>query len=197
VDDNELNQLLQSARIPERPTRYWAEFPEEVIRRLRREAAEARAEPRKVPVMVWAIGFATACVVIGFVVGSWHGHRRSYEGESLAANAKLIHEVAALFPNRVRAVISDDSGMRLVLSEQADVPVSAPLFLKVCDGKNCQRIITFSGQEVHIGGKSFEVLADAQGAVMLVGSQGFWTSAEPGRSLANLKFEAKVLEAAL
>ena len=45
--------------------------------------------------------------------------------------------------------------MRLVLSEQADVPVSAPLFLKVCDGKNCQRIITFSGQgrgSVFLGG---------------------------------------------
>ena len=145
--------------------------------------------------LIWTTGFATACLVIG--IGVWHGRRQVSEVSSLAESARLIREVGALFPQRVRAIISGQSGVRLVLSDQADVPVSTPLWVSMCQGKRCQTIVTFSGQEIQLAGQSFEVLVDAWDNVLLVGQQTVWSSSEPARPLASLNIRAKTLEAAL
>ena len=70
--------------------------------------------------------------------------------------------------------------IHLSLAEEASVPQSQPLWIKVCEGKVCRSIITFSGQVVQIADKPVEVLADAQGGVMLVGEHFFWSSREGG-----------------
>ncbi|HYT60150.1 MAG TPA: hypothetical protein VEL06_08255 [Haliangiales bacterium] len=194
----DLNQFLKSARVPERPPQYWEQFPDAVVRRLRQGSVLAAPKrPRKPPLLIWATGFATACLVIGFGMGVWQGHRQVSEVRSLAESARLIHEVAALFPHRVRAIISDDSGVRLVLSDQPDVPYSTPLWVRLCQGKRCQTIVTFSGQEIRLADQSFEVLADARDNVLLVGKKTVWSSADPARPVARLKIRAKALEVAM
>lgn len=194
----DLNQSLKSARVPERPAQFWEQFPGAVVRRLRQGSVLAAPKrTRKPPLLIWATGFATACLVIGFGIGVWHGRRQVSEVSSLAESARLIHEVAALFPHRVRAIISDDSGVRLVLSDQPDVPDSTPLWVRICRGKKCQTIVTFSGQEIQLADLSFEVLADAKDNVLLVCQKTVWSSSEPARPLASLKIRAKALEAAL
>jgi hypothetical protein len=198
MTDSELNQILKSARLPERPAPFWEACPRQVIRRLRQAPGPERHEPRRqFSLALWGIGFATACLAIGFAFGFWHGRRNHAEDGLLAEDGKLVREVAALFPNRVRAIISDNTGVRLVLSDLPDVPASAPLFLKICRGKKCQSIITFSGQEIQVAGQEFEVLADARGNVFLVGHQGVWTTAEPNRRLSGLKIEGQALRAVL
>jgi hypothetical protein len=195
MNESELNQTLKSARLPERAPEYWEKFPNAVVRRLRQEATLSMRRPaRKPALLIWATGFATACLVIGFGVGVWHGRS---ELSSLAESARLIREVAALFPKRVRAIISDESGVRLVLSDQADVPASTPLWVSVCQAGKCQTIVTFSGQKIQLADQSFDVLTDAKDNVLLIGPQTFWSSSDPARSLATLNIKAKVLEAAL
>lgn len=197
MNDSDLNKLLKSARVPERMPEYWERFPTAVVRRLRQgSVSETRTAHRKPPWLIWATGFATACLVIGFGIGVWHG-RQGSEVRSWAESARLIREVGALFPQRVRAIISDDSGVRLVLSEQPDVPDSRPLWVSICQGKRCQTIVTFSGQQIQFAEQSFEVLADAKDNVLLVGQRTVWSSSEPARPLASLRIRAKALEAAL
>jgi hypothetical protein len=198
MKDSDLNHVLKSARAPERAPEYWEQFPSAVVRRLRQGSFPAPPNcARKRPVLIWASGFATACLVLGFGIGVWHGRRQASEVRSLAESAKLIHEVAALFPQRVRAIVSDDSGVRLVLSDQPDVPASTPLWVKICQGRKCQTIVTFSGQTIQLADQSFEVLTDARDNVLLVGPQTVWSSSDPARPLASLKIEAKALEATL
>ncbi len=198
MNDSDLNEFLKSARAPERAPEYWDQFPNTVVRRLSQGSVLAAPTPaRKPPLLIWATAFATACLVIGFGTGVWHGRRQASEASSLAESARLIREVAALFPQRVRAVISDDAGVRLVLSEQPDVPDSTPLWLRICQGRICQTIVTFSGQEIQLADQSFEVLADAEGHVLLVGRRTVWSSSDPARPWASLKITAKALETVL
>jgi hypothetical protein len=52
------------------------------------------------------------------------------------------------------------------------------LWIKICDGKQCRSVVTFSGQAMQIAGQRVEVLADARGGVMLLGDHFFWSSRE-------------------
>jgi hypothetical protein len=83
--------------------------------------------------------------------------------------------------------------MQLVLADRADVPDSPPLFVKICDGKNCSSLVTFSGQEVEVDGQKITVLADANGGIILAGNQFVWSSTGPNRLHDGLKIEAKCL----
>jgi hypothetical protein len=111
----------------------------------------------------------------------------------LLENEAVIRETLAMFPNQVRAIIQDHDGMRLVLSEEADVPDSPPLWIKICNGKDCRVVVTFSGQSFQIAKETVEVLADAQGQVMLVGDRLFWSATGRSRSAAALRIRARPL----
>jgi hypothetical protein len=198
MNDTDLNRILKSARVPEPPTEYWREFPGTVVRRLRQGDGGGAAEPRRRPALpFWSLGLATACLVIGCAVGLWLAGRPSAPNDLLAQNFELLREVTAMFPNSVRAVVADESGVRLVLSDQPDVPPSSPLLIRVCRGNRCQSVITFSGQTVELAGIPVEVLADAEGHVLLVGERVVWSSAEGGPLFADGKVEAHVLEVVL
>lgn len=199
MNDVELIGILKSARVREPSPEYWEQFPQEIIRRLRTESIERISNKRRAPVIVglrWA-GFAAVCLVVILSIELRRGHRDELDKGLLAESANVIREVTALFPNRVRAIVSDASGTRLVLADEANVPKSAPLLVKVCEGTKCETIITFSGQEILVANKRFEVLADVSGNVLLVGDRQVWSSADAKRSLANLKVAAKAIEVVL
>ena len=111
--------------------------------------------------------------------------------------AKVVQELLTLFPHRVRAIIEDERGVRLVLSEQPDVPSSTPLWVRICDPKHCQSAVTFSGQELLLAGEHFEVLENAQGEVMLMGSRSLLWSGDPGNSSAHLRIQVRALAGVL
>ena len=88
----------------------------------------------------------------------------------------------------------EESGPRLVLSEKPDVPASPPVFVRICAKTGCRSFITFSGQRVRMNGDEFEILADAQGGVIVVGGQAVWSSAGARSTRLPYRIQAQRLE---
>jgi len=193
MNDSELDQKLKAAREPALDKTYRDAFPQTVLANLRSDTWKTHPPRRSLfPRLAW--GFATAaCVVLAFGVGHWHGHQEAAAPASLLANAKLIHETMAMFPNQVRAIVQDEHGMKLILADQADVPSSTPLYVKICEGEKCSTLVTFSGQEIQIAGQKLTVLADASGGIILEGSKFVWSSTAPNYARKGLKIEARPL----
>ena len=146
------------------------------------------------PRLAWAFGLA-ACVVIAFAISQKHGgiKTEAVSAKDDLADIKVIRETLALFPNRVRAIVQDEHGLHLVLSDTDDVPASPPLYVSICDGKNCSSFVTFSGQEIQIAGQKVTVLSDTRGGIILTGNQFVWSNAERTHAGGHLKIEAKNL----
>lgn len=127
----------------------------------------------------WVWGTAAAiCLTIVLAVGHWRAKTEIASVPNLLQNTKLIHETLAMFPNRVHAIVQDEQGLKLVLSERENIPASAPLYVRVCDGQRCVSFVTFSGQEIQVAGHSISVLADTHGKMILVGDNFLWSDAD-------------------
>ena len=187
--DKTLGNLLKSARVPERGGEYWEQFPGCVTRRLAEGARSAGSEaPRSLPI-AWAVGLATACAVVGLGTGWWMTSSRV---PSQPDYAKLYAEVASVFPRQIRAIVVNEDGPRLVLADQPSVPASAPVLLRLCRDRQCQNVITFSGQRVRVNGESIELLTDGRGDLLVIGRRFLWSSADP-RPAGNWRIDAKRL----
>ena len=195
MDKSELDSILKKARTPQPTKEFWEEFPQQVVRQLNRvRTGNHRVERNWFPRLAW--GFATAiCILAAFAIGHWRGRVETETSSDVLANAKVVDETLAMFPNRVRAIIQDEHGLQLVLSDQPNVPMSTPLWVKICDGKQCSSLVTFSGQELEIAGQKITILADARGGIILEGSQFVWSSSARNFAPGNLKIEAKRLRA--
>jgi hypothetical protein len=144
--------------------------------------------------LAWAFGLA-ACVLIAFAIGHWRGRIevKNLAASDSLADLKLIRETMALFPNRVRAIVQDEHGLNLVLSDGTDVPASPPIYVRICDGQHCASLVTFSGQEILIAGQKLTVLSDGSGGIILEGTQFVWSSNERTDASNHWKIEAKNL----
>jgi hypothetical protein len=193
MNNPELENKLRAAREPVLEADYKTDFPRLVLTNLR------SAPPEKIPAkhfwphrLAWGLATA-ACVMIAFAIGHWRGHVETASSAGLLENTKLIRETLAMFPNRVRAITQDERGMNLVLSDNQDVPTSTPIYVRICDGKNCSSLVTFSGQEIQIAGQKLTVLSDSQGGIILEGNKFAWSSSGQNYAGKNLKIEAKNL----
>lgn len=196
MNDTELNRILKAAEPPRRDDEYWKDFPGQVTRQLNRPLPPERHAARWLPRLAWAGGFAGILVLAGFLAGRHLGHTEAANGQLLQSE-KLIREVMTLFPNRVRAIVKDETGMRLVLSDADDVPTSNPLWVKVCRGERCTTVVTFSGQELQIAGQNMTVLSDAGGDVILTGEHFAWAGDGKSLGLRELKIQARALHLAM
>ena len=106
-------------------------------------------------------------------------------------------ELSTMFPNQIRAIVTDDTGVRVVLADAPDVPATAPLLVNICSAKQCAHVITFSGQQIPIGTGEADVLTDSHGNIIVAGSQFVWSSAEPKRDAGSYHIGAAQLEATL
>ena len=190
----ELESILKRARLPEISKESSETFPRRIAARLRRNDWPVRAARQRSLRIAWALGLV-ACVVLGFAIGRWTA--RKEPGTILAPDSqtglKLIRETLTKFPNRVRAILDDENGLSLILSDDADVPVSTPIYIRICDGKHCSSLVTFSGQEVQIAGQNVTVLSQGDGGIILEGSKLFWSTGKPVYAERNLKIEARNL----
>ena len=161
MNNSDLDKKLKAAPVPARDEDYWESFPRLVSAKLRLAPAERPGVERHwLPRLAWGGGIAFACLVIGFAIGHWHGQKQKNDPYALLQNGKMLREVLTLFPNRVRAIVQDEHGLQLVLADQPDVPVSTPIYVRFCDGKQCLSLVTFSGQELEIAGQKVTVLSD-------------------------------------
>ena len=205
MNNDELDKILKSARVPERAGDYWEKFPDRVMAKLhwRKQNAEARqlARPRSssfrfLRLPVFGAGLAVACIILGFGLGLRIGRQSiAPERAQLAEALKCYREIAGLFPNQIQSIVFDQKGAHLVLAEQPNVPASTPLYVKICGPAGCQRFVTFSGQQIRVNGDTFDVLVDRRGDVMVVGEQSVWSSSEPLHSVDGYRIEARPLPA--
>jgi hypothetical protein len=194
MNDLALEKKLKAAQVPERGEDYWESFPRLVSAKLRTTpAGRPMVERHWLLRLAWGGGIAFACLVIGFAAGHWHGRMEKNDTYALLQNGKMLREVLTLFPNRVRAIVQDEHGVQLVLSDQADVPTSPPIYVHICDGRQCSSLVTFSGQELEIAGQRVTILSDAQGGVIVAGLRFAWSSDRPGGASGGLKIEARNL----
>ena len=129
-------------------------FPRRVAARLKRDDPPPAPRGDFSPHLAWAFGLA-ACAVIAFAIGHWRGRmeKETFPANDQLASIKLIRETLAMFPHQVRAIVEDEHGLNLVLSDTDDVPVSPPLYVRISDGKHCSSFVTFSGQEIQVAGQ--------------------------------------------
>lgn len=161
--NDDLDKWLKSARVPERSPGYWEHFPKRVT-------AQLAAPPAPVPFrhwLPWTVGLATACVVlvVGVIIGSSTGRQAAPP----VAYARLYREIEGLFPNQIQAIVVDQRGVKLVLSETANVTRSQPLLIQACRRDDCRHVITFSGQQVKVNGDTWDVLVNGQNQVVVAG----------------------------
>ncbi|MGO8927662.1 MAG: hypothetical protein ACLQU3_12315 [Limisphaerales bacterium] len=209
MKDAELNEVLKRATVPEREADYWERFPGRVMAELERrgQVAPAPAKTHASSALAWtgalrmllsrsalAAGVAVVCLGLAFFLGFRRGQRSLSDDSQLAAARKYYHEIEALFPNQVQAIVFDQRGTRLVLAQEPNVPASPPLYLKVCGPKGCQRFVTFSGQQIRISGDVCDVLADGRGEVLIVGRQLVWSGTEAVAEGGSYQVEARALE---
>jgi hypothetical protein len=192
MNNSELESALKKAQMPARPEAFWEMFPRRVVHRLNRPPVWDRARRHWLPRLAWGLGMAM-CILVAFAIGHWHGRMEKNGAFVLLQNGKMLREVLTLFPNRVRAIVQDERGLQLVLSDQPNVPMSTPLWVKICDGKQCSSLVTFSGQELEIAGQKITVLSDAEGGIILEGNQFVWSSSARNFAQGGLKIEAKRL----
>jgi hypothetical protein len=201
MNNSELDQLLKAASPPERAPELWDTLPKRITARLhwqpKRDAASL-VEPRRFLLLfqarvVWALGATVVGLAVALVFFALPHPRRLHSGSQLATVGKCFREIEALFPNQVRAVVFDERGARIILAEQADVPDSPPLYLKICGPNGCERVVTFSGQQIWVNGDACDVLQDADGNVLLVGDNIAWSSASVNRDMGRYHIEARPL----
>jgi hypothetical protein len=202
MKDRELNEVLKRAAVPERKADYWERFPSQVtaeISRRRRVSAVTHGGTACAWVSAlrtfgskpaFVLGVAAICLAVGFVLGSWKGQLPPAKDAQLAEARKYFHELEALFPNQLAAIVFDQQGPHMVLAPKPNLPTSPPLYLKICGPKGCQRFVTFSGQQIRVNGDVCDVLVDARGHVLLVGTKLVWTSADTGARIGEYRFAA-------
>jgi hypothetical protein len=174
MNDAELDKQLRAARGPVLDADYVEDFPRMVLANLRSTPPPViQPRPTWRPRLAWGFGMAL-CLLVAFAAGHWHG--RMAADQDVLADSKLVQETLAMFPNRVRAIVRDERGMNLVLSDNEDVPVSTPIYVRICDGQNCSSLVTFSGQEIQIAGQKLTVLAEADGGIIVEGNQFAWSN---------------------
>jgi hypothetical protein len=191
MNNSELEKKLKAARGPVLNEPYRQDFAQKVLANLRSASWNPKPPQQSWwPRLAWGLSFA-ACILIAFVAGHWHGQTAAEK--DILANTKLIQETLAEFPHRVRAIVSDEQGIKLVLSNDADVPNSPPIYVRICDGTNCSSFVTFSGQEIQLAGQKLTVLSEADGGIILEGSKFVWSNGHPLGGQRNLKIQAKNL----
>ncbi len=204
MKDPELDQLLKSAPVPDRPQAYWDEFFRRVVTKAHglQTQTPAGADGRapdpfrlrfRLRFAAVGLGLTVLFLLVLFALNFRQARRQPITDSQLAAARKYLQEIETLFPNQVQAIAFDQEGSRLTLAERADVPVSSPLYLRICGASGCKDYLTFSGQEIQLDGQKVTVLAEARGGIILAGNQFVWSSAArigPGR---DLKVEARNL----
>jgi hypothetical protein len=201
MKDSELDNLLRSASVPERPPDYWQDFPRKITGAIFRESKSSTTPDvapmrKRIPLFAWSMALVAACCVLACLLLF---HRAGIprplpEDGELAAARKCFRELETLFPHQVQALVFGRKGPQLVLADAASVPDSAPIYLRICGPTECERFVTFSGQQIEVHGEKCEVLANDEGRVILVGKRHVWSERDPH---AALRIEARPLGAAL
>ncbi len=208
MKNSELNGLLQRARVPERSAQGWSELARDTMREIGRgvvpaskhdvtsTGSSARRPPLAITQLAWTLGFATACLFIVFLLGHWQSGRDKTRNE-LAEARKLFIELNAMFPNQLEAVTLNGLTRQLIVAEKPMANQGAPLLVRICGPRGCQRLITFSGRHLQMNGEDCEVLVDGSGRIIVTGETFAWSSTDAVSRAGRYRIQATSLSEAL
>lgn len=191
MNDEDLKNLLLKAKV----TGPTPEQTEQLAVRVRGTISRAR-DGRGTPevsrqLFFWRWLAGGLAVLMGVLLVARRGPGDPVLTEKhVAEMRRYLGEIQTLFSNRLDAVVFEAAGPRIVLSDRPVPSGGEPLMIRICAGKGCREIVTFSGKRIEIDGRSFEVLSDSVGGVIVAGDQGVWTSAESDR-LGGLPFRVQ------
>jgi hypothetical protein len=176
MNNVDLDRLLKGANVPQPRPGFWDELPRNVQAVIDRGAKPMLREETVAPGILELlfrraavpVALVAICVAIGFLRPA-NSHWPAIHADELREARACWREAAELFPNQLELIVFDQKGSRVIVAERPNQPSSPPLYVKFCDVKGCKRFITFSGQQIEVNGEHFEVLADRQGEVLLVG----------------------------
>ncbi len=190
----ELESILKRARLPEISGESLEMFSRRVIAGLKRNDEPGPSARSFFPRLAWAGGLAV-CLLMALAIWHWRGRvgTEVFSSRDILTSGKMVREMMAMFPNRLRAIVEDARGVTVVLSDNDDVPPSQPLFVHLCDGGNCLSFVTFSGQEIQVAGRKVTTLSDARGGIIVTGSHFVWSSGGRIDAGNHLTIEAKTL----
>ena len=208
MKNSELEKLLKSARVPERPAEYWDKFPARVMAKTHwlasREGTAAQERAAGVfglrpswRLAIVGVGLLVIAGLVGYNFGLGRGRSLSISAVQMAAARKYYQEVEALFPGQVQSIVFGQQGPRLVLADKPDVPPSVPLYLRIRGPKGFQNFVTFSGQQIRLDGEVCDVLLDPQGKVLLAGPEWVVSTGNAPMKHARYQVAARPLEATL
>lgn len=190
MTNRELDRLLKSMAPPPRDAAYWQTFPEDVARRLpARPAVPPPASGRAVAPWLPRLGLAVVGVLVGGLV-LWLAFG---PGRGCDSTRRLLErsyrEASVLFPCQLQSVVLESGQVRLELSEAPEGSPSTPLYVRLRGGSECAVAVTSSGQQVHLFGRTFEVLADGRGHIMLLGPDSVWVAGQDA-TIGTWRFDA-------
>lgn len=181
MNNHELDDLLRKAPPPEWPQSHWETFPARVLRGVRaseRKPGRFREPRRGATARLLVAGLAVAaCLVMALWLAPGKSRER-LDPQLVTASARLLSELTGLFPNSLRAVISEGEQNRILLSEGDNARNTEPVLVRLCHNGECLTIVTFSGERIEVGPLRFEVLAGGNGEVMLVGEDFVWSGSQ-------------------
>jgi len=199
LNNRELDKLLKSVPVPERPAEYWEDLPRQVLATLPRDRCRdelpAASNWRRFTLarLSFAVCTLAACFLIGFLLGSRRHLPPALSARELATVRTYLRELEALFPNQVQAVVFEESGPRLVLAERPTVPASQPVFVRLIGPGGTRGFLTFSGQQIRLNGEHMDVLVTGRGQVLLVGESLAWSSADADAVAGPWRITARLL----
>lgn len=204
-NNKDLDDLLKQDRAPARSDDHWNSFPGRVTAQLQRPVSVSKGTSatndrrhRISSGLALGLGLGLACLVLALKYGAGTQPDPGRPAAPLGAQqaksyAKIIEEVGAMFPNRVRSVALNDNDIHLNLADHDDVATSPPIWLEICRGGHCQEFITFSGQQIRVDRDLYEVLVDSRGNVMLAGEKMIWSNAGHVADGPGARFAARLL----
>ncbi|MBC8001840.1 MAG: hypothetical protein H7X97_04550 [Opitutaceae bacterium] len=201
--NGDLDRLLKQDPLPQRPESYWHSFPARVATRLQSSfsgsaPAASRDGQRIFGALTLGFGLGLACLILTLKYGAFtqpesRAPLKVADVHQTMSYAKIMAEVGAMFPNRVRSVTLEGDDIQLNLADDADVATSPPIWVQICLGGRCKKFITFSGQQVGVDGHVYDVLVDSRGNVMLTGETSVWSSGERVAAIPGARISAHLL----
>jgi len=180
MNNSELDEILKTNAVPERPPHYWEQFPGKVMARTHWNV-RTKPEPGKETLAPWWLRFAVvgcclAILCVWAAVGYWHQNPLTITDQDVAIAQTYLREIAPIFPNQLQTIAFDKNNSQIVLAKAANVPASTPLLLRIPETQGFRNYVTFSGQKVSVNGEVCEVLLDRRDNVLLVGQDRVWSS---------------------
>lgn len=190
MKDDDLENQLRAARVPERDEDYWLRFPQTVLGRIGAARTQRHRSSRRRQGLLLAAA-AGAC---GLAAGLLLSHRPPRpDAYARLESGQALRETVPLYLGRLRAIEQEGDSLRLVLSKDRDVPPSLPVWVEIDDGHSRRVLDTFSGQSFRLGDQTVQVLANPEGEVMLVGERFLWTNRGPAAPEPAIHAKARVL----